>query len=382
MKRIWFIVNKYPNFVEPNVDIFVQQLVWSVADLGYECSVIVPMPLNFNKQYKAFPEKTFERTDSGKKISLYYPKYYSLGQSGKTLQRVRVSITTKLFYHAVDRILKNTAEKPDILYSHFLCPAGVAMALLGKKYHIPHFMACGEARYWGEEKYGNKKLARIFDSMNGLIAVSKYTKDFCLDAGIIKEEIAEIFPNGYRPSRFFPRNQAEAREKFGFPKDAFIVGYCGSFDDRKGVLRLCQAVEELPDVYLACAGKGKLIPYGERLIYKEPVNHEDLSWFYSALDAFVLPTQFEGCCNAIVEAIACGCAIISSDRSFNYDICKEENSLLVDPDRVEEIKEAISKLQKDQELRERLKAGSLKMAKGLTLEERAKNIMHFIEERC
>ena len=111
------------------------------------------------------------------------------------------------------------------------------------------------------------------------------------------------------------------------------------------------------------------------------MNNDELVWFYSALDVFVLPTEHEGCCNAIVEAIACGCPIISSDRSFNYDICDKTNSILVDPNDVEEIKNAIQKLYDNDKLREQLAQGSILKSKDLTLNKRAKNIIKFIKSK-
>ena len=140
-------------------------------------------------------------------------------------------------------------------------------------------------------------------------------------------------------------------------------------------------MEQLDNVYFVCAGKGKLKPDSSRCLWSEPVNNNDLAWFYSALDVFVLPTKHEGCCNAIVEAIACGCPIISADRSFNYDICDEGNSVLIDPDNVDEIREAILKVYKDESLRESLARGSIKKAEELTLSSRANNIMEFIESK-
>lgn len=381
MKTIMVITNKYPNTTDPNVCVFVQQLVWSIADLGYKCSVVVPMPVNLKKEYIEFPEKKEEITDNGSRITIYYPKCVSAGQAGNFMQKARVRFTTDLFTKAVDKVISGLKEKPDILYAHFICPAGVAASKLGKKYHIPSFMAHGEATYSGDEKYGNKTLARELDGLRGVIAVSGQNKSYCADAGIVSEEIIKVFPNGYRPERFHKKDKIEARKKFGLPENQFIVGFCGSFDQRKGILRLQEAVDSLDNVYFACAGKGKLKPDSSKCLWAKPVNNDDLAWFYSALDVFVLPTEHEGCCNAIVEAMACGCPIVSSDCSFNYEICDETNSILVDPDNVDEIKTAIFKLYENENLRIRLSEGSIVKAKTLTLNNRASNIMKFIESK-
>lgn len=377
-KKIVIVANKYPNVLEPNVCVFIQQLVWSFADMGYDCNVVVPLPINLNREYRNIPYCVVENTERGTAVKVYHPQYISMGQSGATLQKQRVLFTTKMFERAVDSVIKKMDRTPDVLYSHFLCPAGVTVSRLGKKYGIPAYMAHGEALYAGNEKYGNKRLAQELTGLNGVIAVSSQNKQYVVDAGIVKPEIVDIFPNGYREERFFPRDKAEARERFGFPQCEFIVGMCGSFDERKGVLRLQKAVDQIPDVYFACAGKGEQNPSSEKCLWAKPVNNDELPYFYSALDAFVLPTQNEGCCNAIVEAIACGCPIISSDRAFNADICDHTNSLLVDPDNVDEIRNAILRVKEDNNLRQSLGEGSLRKSKELTLNARARRILTFM----
>ena len=377
-KKIVIVANKYPNVLEPNVCVFIQQLVWSFADMGYDCNVVVPLPINLNREYRNIPYCVVENTERGTAVKVYHPQYISMGQSGATLQKQRVLFTTKMFERAVDSVIKKMDRTPDVLYSHFLCPAGVTVSRLGKKYGIPAYMAHGEALYAGNEKYGNKRLAQELTGLNGVIAVSSQNKQYVVDAGIVKPEIVDIFPNGYREERFFPRDKAEARERFGFPQGEFIVGMCGSFDERKGVLRLQKAVDQIPDVYFACAGKGEQNPSSEKCLWAKPVNNDELPYFYSALDAFVLPTQNEGCCNAIVEAIACGCPIISSDRAFNADICDHTNSLLVDPDNVDEIRNETLRLKEDSNPPQSLGEGSLRKSKELTLNARARRILTFM----
>ncbi len=381
MKKIYVLVNKYPNTIEPNVCVFIQQLIWEFADMGYDCRVICPMPINFSFKYIKFPFYRKEKNENGKTINIYHPKYVSLGQSGKFLQKLRVRFTTWRYIKAVDRVLKKQAINPqrDILYSHFICPSGVVAAKLGEKYNLKSFMAHGEAFYRGDIKYGNKYLKEVFKNLTGVIAVSTQNKDYLIDAGVISEDKIRVFPNGYRQERFYQMNKSEARKHFGWKDEDFIVGFCGSFDERKGILRVQKAVDEIDGVLFACAGKGKLVPTSDNCILKKPVNNDELVYFYNAIDIFALPTQNEGCCNAIVEAMACGCPIISSNRSFNYDILDSTNSIMIDPNDVENLKKAIVELKINENKRKTLEIGSLSKSEELTLESRAKKIIDFMK---
>ena len=377
------LVNKYPNVIEPNVCVFIQSLIWKFADLGFQCNVICPMPINFNLKYIGFSKKRIEKNENGKIINIYHPKYISFGQSGRFLQKLRVKFTTWRYTKACDRILKkqNLKRKYDLIYSHFICPSGVAAALLGKKYKINSFMAHGEAFYRGDIKYGNKYLKNVFNSLTGVIAVSTQNKDYLVNNKVIDSNKVKIYPNGFSESRFYKIDRNKARKYFNWNEKDFIIGFCGSFDERKGVLRLQEAIDELNDskVLFACAGRGKQIPTSKKCIWKKTINNNELLYFYNAIDVFCLPTQNEGCCNAIVEAMGCGCPIISSDRSFNYDILDKENSILIDPNNVKEIKNAILTLMNDKNLLKRMSNNSLNKSKELNLEKRAKKIAKFIE---
>jgi teichuronic acid biosynthesis glycosyltransferase TuaC len=178
-------------------------------------------------------------------------------------------------------------------------------------------------------------------------------------------------------SHFYPRNKDYARKKFGFDDNHFIVAFSGEFSDRKGVLRLTNAAEGLDKVKIALAGKGKLEPNGTNIIHKGLVNPIDMPDFLSAADVFVLPTLSEGCSNSLIEAMACGLPIVSSNLSFNSDIL--DNSILIDPNSVKDIKNAIVFLRDNVELRKKMSEDSLSKIKHLSLENRALNIKEWID---
>lgn len=95
-------------------------------------------------------------------------------------------------------------------------------------------MEHGEALYYGNEKYGNEYLKKELKGLKGVIAVSNQNKHYVVDSGIVDERITTVYPNCFREERFHYIDKEIAREHFGWDKDLFIVGYAGSFDERKG----------------------------------------------------------------------------------------------------------------------------------------------------
>ena len=385
MKHICFVVNKYPNPKEPFACIFVQQLAWKMSELGIKVSVICPLPVNINPYYLCLPYKTTEITEKGTTVDVYFPKTIGLGQSKFFFGKSPVRTTTFFLKHAARRVIKKMKILPDVFYGHFISPSGVASAQLGREFNIPSFFACGEANNTIKHdkiyQFGKEKLQRELLSVKGVIAVSTALKKYLVDNEIIDEEKIDVFPNGFDVRKFARIDRYEARESLGLPQDKFTVSFLGAFNNRKGIIRVCQAIEEIDDSCLICAGFGDLKPYGDKCVFVEKLNHDKVPLFLSASDVFVLPTLNEGCCNAIVEAMACGLPIISSDRPFNDDILDDSCSIRVDPENVEEIRDAINRLACDKQLREKLSQGALNRGKELTLDVRARRIIEFIDER-
>jgi len=378
MQHICIITTKYPNEVEPTALTFVQQLAWAMADSGEKISVVCPLPLNLNKAYCKIPSVIEEKTNEGNVIRVYFPKCFGLGQ--KRIAGINIaSITTAIFKKIVKRVINGMNEKPDALYGHFITPAGITACSLAREYNVPSYVAYGESTTWSIENIGLERVRKELANVSGIVSVSKKNKEDLSRVNVVDPSKISVFPNGYIPSRFSPKEKIEARKHFGLPEDGFIVSFVGHFIERKGISVLKAAVDSVDDAYLICAGKGELKPVGDNVLYTNLVKPEELAMFYSASDVFVLPTLNEGCCNAIIEAMACGLPIISSNLSFNDDILDETNSIRIDPKDVNAIADAIRTIKDDPELRARLAKGSLEKAKSLTLEKRAENILEFME---
>lgn len=376
--HICFITNKYPNIVEPNVIVFLQQLIFAISAEGIKCTVICPIQVNIYPKLLILPHKRVDHY-MGNDIDVYFPRYFGLGMTD-IIGYNPARITTYSFEKATEKVLVGLNEKPDFLYGHFVTPAAITCARLGRRHGIPAYFAYGEATFMTIDAFGRSNVKKELNSISGVIAVSSQNKEMISD--YVPSGITEVFPNSIDNRVFYPRNKEEARRKYRISEDDFVVSFVGSYDERKGINRLCEAIDRFNGtVKLICAGKGDMTPTTKNCLLKDPVLHEELPLFLSASDIFVLPTRNEGCCNAIIEAMACGLPIVSSNKSFNDDVLDENNSIRINSDNVDEIYDAIRLLKENNGLRTRLANGSITRSKSLTLQERAKKILAFMEKK-
>ena len=380
MKHICLIIHQYANPVRPFAMNFVQSLAWQIRNIGYRVTVISPIAINLSPKEIKVPSHIVEITDKGNPIDVFYPKTLGFGQSHLIFGRSPVGLTIAFMRKAAEKVLLSFKERPDVLYGHFLAPSGVVVAELGKKYGIPSFIACGEA-HDTIGQYGRDKMRDVLKNVNGFICVSSALKQYLLENGVSNSDKIIVLPNGFDAARFISLNKKKAREKYGFPQDEIIAVFVGAFNHRKGVLRVCEAIEKANCAKLICAGLVEQTPYGKNLLLSTHLNPDRIPELLCAADFFVLPTLAEGCCNAIVEAIACGLPVISSDLPFNKDILSTDYSILVDPMDVNQLTAAIIKLTSDSELRTRMSLNAMKKSKELTLEERTKRIVEYINEK-
>ena len=93
----------------------------------------------------------------GNNIEVYFPRYFGLGMTD-FLGYNPALITTHFFEKAVDKVLfRDYRIKPDYLYGHFITPAGITCARLGRKYRFLLFFAYGEATYMTIEAVGKRQ---------------------------------------------------------------------------------------------------------------------------------------------------------------------------------------------------------------------------------
>lgn len=353
---------------------FVKSLVLEWCRQGHRCTVVAPFSITKNRRFHLFKsmEKEGEQT-----IEVLRPNFVSF--SDITLFGYHLS--TLCHKRAVLFALSKLSFKPDFVYCHFWKIASEVLPYV-HKFNLPLFVATGESDI--QTMFDVKTdVTFLRDYIRGVICVSSKNRDESIKLGLTTYDKCRVFPNAVNANVFSKRDKTKCRKLLNLPQDVFIVVYVGWFNQRKGSTRVASAIEKMvyDDIYSIFVGSGNMEPSCKNILYKGRANYEDVPLFLNSADVFCLPTLKEGCCNAVIEAMACGLPIISSDLPFNWDVLDHTNSILIDPNDINAISKAIESLRNNEELREQLSRGALEKVKTLTIEKRASSIMNFIKDK-
>ncbi len=159
--------------------------------------------------------------------------------------------------------------------------------------------------------------------------------------GVPRENLAVIY-NGLDRDRFFPPKKVdrqEVRRRLGAEANERLVLFAGSGFARKGLAYLLAAFSRLKDgkAKLWVVGKGAVGRYrslaarlgvGARVRFWGPV--PEVAPFYQAADAVALPTLYDPCSNVVLEALACGCPVVTTTANGAAEfVFPPENGVLV-----------------------------------------------------
>lgn len=221
----------------------------------------------------------------------------------------------------------------------------------------------------------------LVNSSLKIITVSNFSKNHICDALSIKDDKVEVIYNGINRKKFKPMgisNKILKKYKLTKPYILFV----GSIEPRKNLIRMINSWIRLPDIYkkefdLIIVGKKNWI-FKDVILKKENsikelgyVQDDELTMLYSMAKVFIYPSLFEGFGLPVLEAMACGTPVITSNSSALPEVGGEA-VLYVDPNSEENITSKIIELLDNTSLQKDLIKRGLQRSKLFTWENNAK----------
>lgn len=375
--KILIISDNYPSNRFPNTGVFLYHLVQEMCQAGNDVTVISPQILAPRK-LKLNNKGVFYGEELAKVLR---PVVISFSAKKTTLgNSYQLAALQQKFW--IRKLVRKHKLDYEIIYTQFISNGLIAALSFPDERNI--FVDAGE--YFNIDKvvdwYGEKKYFKLLHKINSFIAVSPFVKDKLLQKGIELDRIL-IRGNGVNYKRFYPRDKKAIRKELGLPEKDFIVSFTGHFIPSKGPVRLLQAAEKDKNTKVVFMGNGAQINQlvGDKVLFKGVVPNTKVPEYLSASDVFVLPTEHEGSNNSILEAMACGLPIISSDIPEVRIQTSERNALLVNPLDVNAISKAITHLRENEELRNSMSQESVVLANENSVKMRYEAIIKFIKEK-
>ena len=287
-------------------------------------------------------------------------------------------------------VLREIERRPvDLIYQRYgrFTWAGVETSLRAR---VPLFLEYNGSEVWIGKHWdtsGMICLLERFERLNlsastRIFVVSEVERQNLLRAGVPDEKII-VNPNGVDTQTFHPDvGGAAARGELGIGPDEILAGFVGTFGPWHGVLTLAKAICLLPAdcrVRFLLVGAGKyseevehIIRQGreQQTIFAGHVQHERVPALLDACDILLSPhvpledgSEFFGSPTKLFEYMAMGKGIVASRLGQIADVlADEQNALLIEPGSARQLADAILRLMKSRELRERLGAAARRAA--------------------
>jgi glycosyltransferase involved in cell wall biosynthesis len=250
-------------------------------------------------------------------------------------------------------------KKWDVLFGSWLFPDAVALQKISTLRGIPLVtMALGsDINATFRVDALKKKVLGLVRKAHKTITVSKALENTLFESGIRKEQTQVIY-TGVDKHRFRSMDKDQARQFLNLEKNAQIVLFVGNLITTKGCVELANAVETLrprfPNLQLIFVGGGPckttiVEQFGNRCASKEiyfvgKVLPKNLPEWFCAADVFALPSYQEGVPNVILEAMACGVSIVSTNVGGIPEVLDEQCGLIVPAKEIAPLALAIEQL--------------------------------------
>lgn len=229
-----------------------------------------------------------------------------------------------------------------------------------------------------------------------VIANSYYTGRDIVRYLKISESKVKVIYEGVNENYHPVQNESRLRKvKERYKTSEKFIFYVGHWKPYKNILRLMRAFHKLkiktkiphklviggrkdPN-YREIPALARNLGLEDDIIFPGYIPEEDLPILYSAAKLFIFPSLYEGFGLPVLEAMACGVPVVSSNTSSLPEIAGDA-AIFVNPCSTEEIAQAMQEVLRDEKLRQKLIQKGLARAKLFAWEKTSRETLQVYEQ--
>lgn len=224
-----------------------------------------------------------------------------------------------------------------------------------------------------------KRVKKIISSGTHIIADSMSTKNDLMEIYKLSDSLIDVVYPGL-DAKYLVQTETEidrVKNKYHLPNEYILS--LGTQEPRKNIARLIEACRSI-DVPLVLTGKygwgNKSQADSKSVINLGYVEENDLPALYSGASVFAYPSLYEGFGFPVLEAMACGAPVVTSNISSLPEVVGSA-SILVDPVSVDSIASGIKQALS---ARDKLITLGLAQAKKFTWQQSAGQVLEVYEK--
>lgn len=316
------------------------------------------------KQYIESLTSAFLKIDKENEYYFFYNSPEFIGRYPEAKEIV-LNSSSKLFWDYY--LLPKAARKYDIdvmLFPKNVLPFFIKCKSVIVIHDLAYYMAELNAYPLIDRIYMQLMINSSVNRVNHIIAVSENTKKDIIKYTGVKDNKITVIHEASDKKYGIIKNEIELdriRHKYGLNYKFILSHY--SLSPRKNIKNLLLAFNrinhKIPHKLVLVGGgsfnskiKNKLINNANsNVVNLGYVDDQDMPVLYNLADLFVYPSLYEGFGLPPLEAMACGCPVISSNVSSLPEVVGDA-SFMVDPYNVEELAKTIYEVLTNNKLRE------------------------------
>lgn len=339
--RLLFVSNLFPDQSAPYFGLDNATVLHALAaHHGWEVRVICPRPAlsprRFMRRAGGWGCREMDRAFEPRFVpALYVPKFGGLANHTLMASALRGPV--------VDL---RRSFAPDVILASWLFPDACAAARIAAEMQTPSVLITqgSDTHQYLAMSQRRRHILRAIEQSAGVIARSGDLARRLARAGAESAKLHTIY-NGVDTAVFRPLDQSEARRQLGLQEDVRVYLFVGNFLPVKNPQLLVRAFARHRessgdhDCILVMAGKGPLqdevralagsLGIAGHVRLAGPLSSDKIAQHMVAADVLCLSSRNEGLPNVILEALACGLPVLSTDVGGISEIVTPELGKLV-----------------------------------------------------